>query len=358
MRVFLKFCVFIGIMGGGLICQGWACDKSAFGHYLDNYSSIIGLNGNVLIAHDEEVVFSKSYGFADFSTKEPLGIDSQFCIGSVTKQFTAVAILKLVQEGQLSLEDKIGDLIPEFSRTPWAQGVTTKHLLAHTSGIFEPNPRESEGKTAFIIVQDVVAYLADKPSISKPGSLFLYSNNGYLVLGYLLEKKSKKSLEDYFKDVFFAPLAMDSTYLHAFPLTPNYKMSALLAAPHVYKDGGIIEKLEKRYVNFPFSAGGIVSTTGDLWRWNKALYAGKIISTGLLEALSTPNLLGYGFGITVETFANGTIIYKHGGAIDGYHSLLAYLPKQKITITVLTNVDYYAPHRMEALMSILSMMIH
>lgn len=342
---------FIGIMS---VHFAQASEYSSIEKYLDTFSRKIGLNGNVLITHDDKIILSKSYGMSDFKSKTPLVYKSQFHVGSVTKQFTAVAVLKLIQEKRISLKDKVSDLIPEFANTPWAQEVTIKHLLNHTSGIYEPNPLEGEHKPHFSEVGEVITYLKDKPSISQPGKLFLYSNNGYLVLGYIIEKIAQKSLAQYLKDTFFEPLQMNSTNL----CSDHQKSSApSLALPHIYKDGGAIDSVDKYYVDFPFSAGGLISTTEDLWKWNKALYNGHIINESLLQDFVTPNLLGYGLGITIETFANGDVIYKHGGAIDGYHSLLIYLPKQKVTICVLTNVDYPSPHRMEALMSNLTMMI-
>lgn len=344
----------LSFMGIVFIYCAQASEYSAIDKYLDTFSRKIGLNGSVLIAHDDKILFSKNYGLHDFKSKIPIAHESQFHVGSVTKQFIGVAILNLVQEKKISLKDNVSDLIPQFSETPWAQGVTIKSLLNHTSGIYEPTPLESEYKPHFSKVEEVIDYLKDKPSISKPGKLFLYSNNGYLVLGYIIEKITQKPSALYLKEIFFDPLRMSSTCL----CSDHRKIStSSLALPHTYKDGGLIKPIDKHYVDFPFSAGGLISTTKDLWKWNKALYNGHIINKSLLKEFVTPNLLGYGLGITIETFANGDVIYKHGGAIDGYHSLLIYLPKQQVTICVLTNVDYPSPHRMEALMSNLTMMI-
>lgn len=351
LRFKLLILLFISMMS---VNFSQASDLSSIEKYLGVFSKSIGLNGNVLIAQNDKVLFAKSYGMSDFKSKIPMTYESQFHVGSVTKQFTAVAILRLVQEKRISLKDLVSDLIPQLSETPWAQYVTVKNLLNHTSGIYEPNPIESEHKPHFSEIGDVITYLKDKPSISRPGKLFLYSNNGYLVLGYIVEKITQKPLALYFKETFFVPLQMNSTRLCS---DPQKNSTASLALPHIYKDGGIIDLVDKYYVNFPFSAGGLISTTEDLWKWNKALYNVLIINTSLLKELVTPGLLGYGLGVAIETFANGDIIYKHGGAIDGYHSLLMYLPKQKISICVLTNVDYPSPHRMEALMSNLSLMI-
>lgn len=355
MRMRPIFLTLLGMVSLLSLNHANASDLFALEKYLDEFSTKIGLNGNVFIATNNEVLFSKSYGFSNFQERSPLTYESQFYIGSVTKQFTAVAILRLVQEGKISLEDKISKLIPEFSRTPWAQDVTIKHLLNHTSGIFEPNPLENQSKPPFSKVEDVISYLKDKHAMSELGKLFLYSNNGYLVLGYIIEKITQKSLDVYLKQAFFDPLEMASTCLSAY--TPYEKHYNLRALPHLYKDGGMIDILNQYYVDFPFSAGGLISTVEDLWKWNKALYEGKIIADPLIKEFTTPHLLGYGLGITIETFANGTIVYKHGGSIDGYHSLLIYLPQQKMTVCVLTNVDYPSPHRMEALMSTLTMMI-
>lgn len=329
-------------------------------HYLDRFSQIIGLNGNVLITKDDTVVLSKSYGYADLASKIPLSKDSQFCIGSVTKQFTAIAILRLVQDSKLSLSDPIRKLIPDFKDAPWAEDVSVEHLLSHTSGIFEPNHIQKKVAPSFKSIDQIIDYLKNKPSISKPGDLFLYSNTGYIVLGYLIEKITSQPLDLYLHGTFFAPLEMHSTSLqtlHQPYECQKQEQTATLVSPHQYKDSGIIAPIEKIYCDIPYAAGGLISTTGDLTKWNRGLYGGEIISNSLLERFLSPHHLGYGLGITVETYADTSVIYKHGGAIDGYHSLLLYLPKQKVSICVLTNVDYNSPHRMEALMDNLSMMM-
>lgn len=350
MRVIFYTIIFKCVLG--LSYYANAINIKSCEQFLDEFSSKIGLNGNILVSKNDEILFEKSYGYMNISQKTPLSHESQFGIGSITKQFTAVAILKLVQDQLIALDSKIPDIILQFKNTPWAQNVTIEHLLTHTSGIYTPSPLENDA-TQFTSLNQVIDYLVDKPSTSKPGHIFMYSNNGYLVLGYIIEALRNKSLACYMKENFFDPLGMNSTYLRI----DNTSCSDLLAIPHVYKDGGSIEKLEKYWLTFPFSAGGIVSTTHDLSKWNSALYNEKIISKNLLEQFLSPRELGYGLGIIIETVANGDTIYLHGGCIDGYQSILLYLPAQKTTICVLTNVDYHNTNRMDALKLQLSMMI-
>ena len=178
--------------------------------YLDKFSNHIGFNGNVLVAKNNEILFSKSYGYSDIKRKIPLNPKSEFHIASITKQFTSVAILKLVQDKQISLEDKISNLIPEFANAPWAQGVTINHLLHHTSGIYEPSPIETP---KFSKIEEVIDYFKDKPSASKPGKIFMYSNFGYNILAYIVQKITHKPLGIYFKEAFFDPLEMHYTFI-------------------------------------------------------------------------------------------------------------------------------------------------
>ena len=162
------------------------------------------------------------------------------------------------------------------------------------------------------------------------------------------------------REVFFNPLSMNSTYLRMHHRLSESLKIPRMTIPHIYKDDGSVEALkvdDTVYVDFPFVAGGLVSTVTDLEKWNAALYGGQVLSPNMLSEFGTPYQLGYGLGIYKETFANGQDIYKHGGAVDGYQSLLIYLPYKETTICVLTNVDYPNPHRMEALMDHLSMLV-
>ena len=328
--------------------------------YLDQFSHIIGLNGNVLITRGDRTVLSKSYGYEDFENNIPFTAESQFCIGSVTKQFTAVALLRLVEQNKLKLEDYIGDLIPEFEKAPWAENVTVEHLLTHTSGIYELSPHERDEATPVKDMKQIIDIFKDKPSISRPGELFLYSNMGYVILGYLIEQLTAKPLKSYLRETFFVPLHMESTHLKTWHQPYAFKTqegTRALALPYQYNDGGIISPVDKIYNDISFAAGGLISTAADLVTWNRALYGGALISKDLLNRFLTPKSLGYGLGMIIETYADMNMVYKHGGAIDGYHSLLLYLPKQKASVCVLTNVDYYTPHRIEALMDNLCLLL-
>ena len=260
-----------------------------------------------------------------------------------------------MSQNKLSLDDDITQVLPEFSNTPWAQGVKVKYLLNNTSGIYQFTAEETtkQHDEAWDVYQ-TIDYLKNKPSSSTPGETYAYSNQGFMVLGYLIEKISKLPLEVFFKEQLFSPTKMKNTHLPRKD-TPMELIQTNqypdLAYPHVYLGAsGKFEKISGIDFCVPFSAGSIISTTKDLARWNNALYHGKIIPLELLKHMTTPNEVGYGDGILIEYLPQQNVMYWHNGIIDGYQSMLVYLEKLDTSIVILTNVNYmYMSNRVEGL---------
>lgn len=292
----------------------------------------------VLVAKDGLVLYRKGFGYADIKDKIPVTPETKFRIGSVTKQFTAAAILKLQDEGRISVNDKLSKFIPDFPR---ADEVTIYHLLTHSSGIHSyTNNDDFLDKVTQPITPDSLVNLIKKgPYDFNPGDDFWYNNSGYFLLGYIIDKISGKSYAAYLKDNFFDPLQMNNTgiYHTAIQLTKEAKGYT--------KDGEEYQPALNWDMSWAGAAGAIYSTLDDLLKWNQALYGGKVIKDSSLKAATTTVLLNkgtppmqYGYGLITSKY-RGIDEISHSGGLHGFLSQLAYYPKQKMSVVIFTNTS-------------------
>ncbi len=296
----------------------------------------------ILIEKDGEVLYEKAWGLADLEQGEALRTDHVFSIGSLTKQFTAVAILKLVESGQLSLEDPVIKWIPEC--TQWGDQVQIKHLLSHTAGIPSytglANWKERNHDT--ISLNKLIATFKDEALIFSPASHFEYSNSGYILLGQIIEVASGKTYEEYLKAVIFDPLNLNQTRLDHADYC-HYKPNAYDVDEH-----GIYQIAEDVHSSQTHAAGGLISTLADLQSWNEAIFENGFLNDKLLQQahqgfrLSNGSLAPYGFGWFIHEIDNHHII-RHGGEIGGFVSAIAYIPEEHLSIIILTNTNGLAP---------------
>lgn len=288
--------------------------------------------GAVLVARDGTVLLNQAYGYADLEWSVPNTVDGKFRLGSLTKQFTAAGILLLEERGKLSTSDPVKKYLPD-SPAAWDR-VTIFHLLTHTSGIpsftsfadyrsSEPFPTTPE---------KLVARFRDKPLEFEPGAKWSYSNSGYILLGYLIEKISGKTYQQFAQENLFAPAGMkDSLYDSTSAVIPK--------RVHGYTPNAG-QKVHAGYIDMtiPFSAGGLLSTTGDLLRWEQALFGGKLLSPSSLRKMTTPFLQDYAFGVAVHT-ENSHKVIEHNGGIEGFNTTLSYFPEDKLVVIVLANMN-------------------
>lgn len=290
---------------------------------------------SVLVSKNGEIVYEKGFGSADIGNNVPVTPDTKFRIGSITKQFTASAILKLREEGKLSLDDKLSKYIPDFPR---GDEVTIRHLLTHTSGIHSYTNRTDNMALAALPVSiaSLVDTIKSSPYDFSPGEQYMYNNSGFVLLGYIVEKISGKNLADFLDETFFKPLGMSSTGI--------YKTSQVLeneAYGYGYNDGKI-EKAAYMDMSWAAGAGAIYSTTKDLYKWNEAIFNGKVLKEeSLKEAFSKTVLnngktVDYGFGWGLGEL-RGMKLISHGGAVFGFLADLERQPDTKVNIIVLSN---------------------
>lgn len=293
----------------------------------------------VVIIEGGEVVFEKLYGMADIEKGVRITPDMSFRIGSLTKQFTAAAIMKLVENGQIKVNDPISKYLPGLIKND--DVITVENLLTHTSGIgnfenLEKTSMDAAGRD--LNLSDILNFFIDQPPEFEVGTKYQYSNPGYILLGAIIEKVSGVSYAQFLRKEVLGPLKMDSTYFD------HHKPESVIRVQGYHReDGGIINAFRFN-ADLPRAAGGLSSTAGDLQIWGEALWSGKVVSQQLLKQMTTPyalldgSLTQYGYGLEVLKVKNKPFI-AHQGGIFGFQSFLATLPEQDIQIIILTNTD-------------------
>ena len=293
--------------------------------------------GTVLVARDDEILLDKGYGFANLELDVPDTPATKFRLGSVTKEFTAAAIMLLQERGKLSVNDLVKKYMPD-APAAWDK-ITIFNILTHTSGI--PNytsfPEYPALQGIPTTPQKLVARFIDKPLDFQPGERYSYSNSGYIVLGYLIEKLSGESYEKFLQENIFTPLGMnDSGYDSNTAIIPH-RAEGYAPSP----TGGVVNA-DYTDMTVPFAAGALYSTTEDLLRWEKGLYGGKLLKPDSLVMMTTPFKNNYAFGLEVRT-VNGHKVINHGGGIQGFNTMVAYYPDDKLEVIVLSNINGAAP---------------
>jgi CubicO group peptidase (beta-lactamase class C family) len=290
----------------------------------------------VLVARDGKVVFQGGFGFADIGKKTPVTAETKFRIGSVSKQFTAAAILRLAEDGKLSLDDKLEKYFPGF---PGGGGIAVHQLLTHTSGLhsYTSKPEFMARVSKPIAPADLIAWFRDDKPDFAPGAGFAYNNSAYFLAGEIVAKVSGKSLDGYLRATFFEPLGMKDTgiFVNATPpagIALGYSMSGDSAGPALDWD-----------MSWAGGAGALYSTVGDLFKWNEALFGGKVVKPESFTKMTTPvklppgvDGLSYGYGLMMAPVSRLPSI-SHGGGLNGWSSDLLRMPEQKCTVVALAN---------------------
>ncbi|HSZ07341.1 MAG TPA: serine hydrolase domain-containing protein [Steroidobacteraceae bacterium] len=314
----------------------------------------------VAVVKDGRAVLVKSYGSANLEQHVPVSNDSVFRIGSVTKQFTAVALLLLAEEGKVSLQDKLSKYYPNFPR---ANDITLDEMLHHTSGIYNYTSEPNFAVDGMIrrSTDEMVEFIGKLPKLQdfEPGTNWSYSNSAYFILGGVVEKASGEPLATVFKTRFFTPLGMTHSALDDETEIVSGRASGYSgAAPGKFTNAAFIS------MSIPGGAGSVRSTASDLATWNAALFGGKILKAASLTAMLTPGKLNsgenssaamarmmaaagapaaavsakkeYGYALFLSQ-DEGHRKIDHGGGIYGFSASLSEFPDDKTTVVVLSN---------------------
>ncbi len=333
--VFVAAVCFYAVAGSAQPSATAAADvKGKVDEFMKARLDVRGYGGTVLVMKEGSPVIAAGYGLADEATKQPNAADTKFRIASVTKQFTAALVLLLQEDGKLNVQDSICKHIDPCGKA-W-QPVTIHNLLSMTSGIpsFTGLPNWGELRIKDMKPSESVALVIDQPLKAKPGEVFDYSNTNYILLGMLIERLSGKSYEAFLADRITKPLKMTNTgYDHGKERLPNSALG------YTRRDGEIA-RADAASMTIPWSAGGLYSTTGDLFTWQDALLNGRVFKKKeTLEAMLTPVKDDYAYGIAVMTDPNGRKRITHNGGIEGFSSDAVYFPTEKVFIAALVNND-------------------
>jgi CubicO group peptidase (beta-lactamase class C family) len=321
-----------------------AASRAAVMHVADSLAESVVKSGavaglSIAVVRGKDTLVMKGYGSADLENELPATARTVYRIGSVTKQFTSVAVMQLVQQGKLSLDDDITKYVP--NAPTHGRRILLRHLLNHTSGI----PSYTDVGPAFgrvarldLAHDSLLAIVRDDSLQFDPGSHFYYNNTGYYLLGMIIERVTGKSYGDYLRDVLFVPNGLTSTvYCSVAPLIKHRSRGY---------DRGRNGLVNSDYIgmDLPFAAGSLCSTVGDLAAWTRLLHSGKLVDPSSFSALTTPVKLtsgrpmSYGFGLSVDTLGTHREIH-HGGGINGFISELAHYPDDSLTVVVLANTS-------------------
>ena len=301
------------------------------------YTSDKTFMGTVLVVKDGNTLIDQGYGSADLEWNIPNSPSTKFRLGSITKQFTAAGILLLAGARQAQRR-RPHQQVPPRCPAAWSK-ITIYNVLTHTSGI--PSPSPASPTTAATEWKDtnpaeLVARFRDKPLDFEPGTKFIYSNSGYVLLGYLLEKVSGQTYADFLQQNIFTPLGMKDTGIDSNAAILPQRAQGYRRSPRGIEHDGYIS------MTIPFSAGALYSTTGDLLKWEQGLFGGKVLKPESLAKMTTPYKSDYGCGLFIRT-VDGHKLINHGGGIEGFNTSLNYYPDDKLTVIVLGNLTGGAP---------------
>lgn len=312
----------------------------------------------IIVIKEGQVLLKRGYGLANLESRQPIGPDTSFLLCSLTKQFTAMAVMILAERGKLRYEDTLSSFFPEFP--PYAQKVTIRHLLQHTAGFpeyddlflasgeidrFWPRSVKSRPSRFEPTSKDVLRRLAEQKELRfVPGEKWEYSNSGYVILAQIVEKVTGQSFAQFLQQEIFQPLGMKRSRLYdeTRPTVEKRATSYRLAESGLYRD------IDYAPQNAVYGADNIYTTVEDMYSWDQALSTEKLVRAATLEEAFTAGRLNngkatnYGFGwFLIE--ALGLEALAHGGSWLGFRTYILRFPDQRFTVIVLSNLDQFRP---------------
>lgn len=290
----------------------------------------------VMVVRNGKVVFARGYGMADVEAEMPCATNTNFRLASVTKQFTAMAVMMLVERKRLSLDEKLIDLFPEFPT--YGRAITVRHLLTHTSGLIDYEDVIPKGTTIPVLDRDVLRLLLrqDK-TYFPPGTKFRYSNSAYALLALIVEGRSGQTFAHFLKANIFEPLKMKTT------LAYEQGSSAVVNRAYGYSTyGSSFKRTDQSLTSSVLGDGGVYSSVADLRKWDEALTAGKLVKKKALDQIFAPGPetdqpgMRYGFGWYIGEYRGAKEIW-HSGTTRGFSTRIVRFPDKRSAIIILTN---------------------
>ncbi|HWL15043.1 MAG TPA: serine hydrolase [Opitutus sp.] len=326
--------IFRGLLiAWAIVAQAGAQDVARMTRLVEARADGDRFMGSVLVTRAGRTVFERSVGFADAEWHVPNSADTRFRIGSITKQFTAAAVLLLQEEGKLQLSDPVSRHVPGAPAS-W-HDITLYQLLTHTAGLPSVTelPEYPQRKLSPATPLQIVDLIRELPLDFPPGEKFHYSNSGYIVLGAVIEQASGRSYETFLRERVLQPLGLENTGVDR-----NDAILPRRAAGYAHDAQGQLIHAPYIDMSLPHAAGSFYSSTHDLARWCDSLFGGKLLSPASLEKMISPHLSDYALGLGVKT-EGGRRVIQHGGGIEGFNSYLAFYPDPQLVVVVLANVN-------------------
>lgn len=290
----------------------------------------------IIVVRDGKIIFRKGQGMANLELGVPIEPDMVFRLGSITKQFTVVAVLMLAEQGKLALDDSISNFLPDYPTHDYL--ITVKHLLTHTSGIksYTSMPEWPPLWRKDFTVQELIALFKYQPMQSAPGKQWAYNNSGYILLGAIIEKVSGLSYEQFIQQNIFEPLGMKQSYYDSPTRVIPRRVAGYDKSSDVYTNAAYLSMTQ------PYAAGALASTVDDLVLWDSALYTEQLLKHETLQQahishrLTDGSSTAYGYGWAISEYAGHRLI-EHGGGIHGFRTRAIRMPDDHVFVAVLSN---------------------
>ncbi len=317
------------VFGFSIKANGQKNYSSLTEEHMQAQHKVNDFDGAVLVAQKGKILYEKAFGDADREWKIANTTTARFAVGSLTKQFTATAILQMAEQNKLSLEDRLSQYFPGFPR---GDSISLHMLLNHSSGIadYTQAPAYLRIKTIPVSSDTMITLIKNLPLSFPPGKGWAYSNSNYYLLACIIERISRISYQTYLQKNVFTKAGLTSTDVNRWDTIIFQRSKGYI------KNNGVWKNAEYISVDGLLGAGSLYSSLEDLSLWDRALFSGKIISQSSLARMTTPNSNNYGYGLFIDTLQS-QLRYWHNGNIPGFTSYNAYYPGPDLTVCVLSN---------------------
>jgi CubicO group peptidase (beta-lactamase class C family) len=313
-----------------------AAQAAALDALFQEYNCPNGPGASVMVIQDGTVLFAKGYGLAQVDKQVPCDTNTNFRLASVTKQFTAMAVMMLAEQHKLSFEERLTDFFPEFPA--YGQAISVRQLLGHTSGLIDYEDVIPKGTTLPVLDRDVLRLLMQQDkTYFPPGTQYRYSNSAYCLLALMVEARSGSTFAHFLREHIFQPLKMRYTLA--------YEAGGSVVEHRAYgfsPDAGGFKRTDQSLTSSTLGDGGIYSSVTDLYQWDQALYTSKLVSLDMLQQAFTPGVLTehpdtrYGFGWFIGSYRGLREMWHSGNSI-GFTNRIARFPEKRFTVIILTN---------------------
>ncbi len=291
---------------------------------------------SLLIIHDGEKIYQHAYGMANLEEKIPVAANTNFRLASVTKEFTATAIMLLIERGKLHFNDNLTEIFPGFPS--YGKKIKITNLLNHTSGLIDYEDLIPDTATVQVKDRDILQMMMEQDSTYfEPGSEYRYSNSAYCVLAMVVEKISGETFAEFLKENIFAPLGMTNSIAYQKGISTVKNR----AYGYSHKDGEFVRD-DQSITSAALGDGGIYTSVNDLFKWDQSLYTGKLLPLKMIRESFTRGTLNdgkkidYGYGWHLKKFLGHEIVY-HSGETRGFRNVIYRIPDLKFTVILLTN---------------------